>query len=172
MGSKPRVQCPPANDRTRCIADISQTSNTSAQRAPRVGDSVLLPLTPRLRVGAALPTLGAATIAKILAHSDAQLLFVGKLDHWDRQQAGVPAHQPRIVLPLAPQGAAGAVRASWQAIVASTPPLAGNPQPSGDALATIIYTSGTTGEPKGVMHTFATLAHATESGCAHYAGRV
>ena len=112
------------------------------------------------------PTLGAATIGKILAHSDAQLLFVGKLDDWERQQPGVPAHVPRILLPLAPQGAAGA---SWQAIVARTPPLAGHPQRGGDELATIIYTSGTTGEPKGVMHSFATLAQATESGCTHFA---
>ena len=112
------------------------------------------------------PTLGAATIAKILAHSDAQLLFVGKLDDWERQQPGVPAHVPRILLPLAPQGAAGA---SWQAIVARTPPLTGHPERGGDELATIIYTSGTTGEPKGVMHSFATLAQATESGCTHFA---
>jgi len=47
------------------------------------------------------PTLGAATIAKILAHSDAQLLFVGKLDDWERQQPGVPAQVPRILLPRA-----------------------------------------------------------------------
>lgn len=112
------------------------------------------------------PTLGATTIRKILAHSEARLLFVGKLDAWERQQAGVPAGVPRVLLPLAPRSAQGT---PWQSIIAQTPPLAGHPQRAGDELATIIYTSGTTGEPKGVMHSFTNLALATESGCAQFA---
>lgn len=111
------------------------------------------------------PTLGPATLGKILAHSGAQLIFVGKLDDYDEQQQGLPPELPRILLPLAPPQAAGA---SWDAIISTTRPLAGQPQRDGGDLATVIYTSGTTGEPKGVMHTFATLAHATEAGCAHY----
>ena len=42
-------------------------------------------------------------------------------------------------------------------------PLADNPRRDKDELMTIIYTSGSTGQPKGVMHSFATInwaAHA------------
>lgn len=111
------------------------------------------------------PTLGPATIGKILSHSGARLVFVGKLDDYRRQEPGIPAHLPRVLLPLAPPDAMGTL---WERVVADTPPLTGHPQRDADALATVVYTSGTTGEPKGVMHTFATLAQATESGCDHF----
>ena len=100
------------------------------------------------------PTLAPGSIRQILEHSDARLLFVGKLDGWDHMRAGVPEGLPCISLPLAP----GDGFATWEAIVAATPPLEGYPVRDADDLATIMYTSGTTGMPKGVMHSFATLA--------------
>lgn len=112
------------------------------------------------------PTLGPTTIGKILAHSGARLIFVGKLDDYRQQDPGIPAHLPRVLLPLAPADAEGT---PWEQVMADTAPLTGQPQRDADELATVIYTSGTTGEPKGVMHTFAKLAQATESGCARYA---
>ena len=100
------------------------------------------------------PTLAPGSIRQILEHSDARLLFVGKLDGWDHMRAGVPEGLPCISLPLAPSDGF----ATWEAIVAATPPLEGYPVRDADDLATIMYTSGTTGMPKGVMHSFATLA--------------
>lgn len=100
------------------------------------------------------PTLAAGSVRQILEHSEARLLFVGKLDEWPSMRAGVPDGLPCIALPLAP--ATGC--AQWEEIVARTLPLEGNPLRDGDELATIMYTSGTTGMPKGVMHSFATLA--------------
>jgi len=100
------------------------------------------------------PTLAAGTVRQILAHSEARLLFIGKLDGWDAMRAGVPESLPRISLPLSP----AADCPTWDSIVAATQPLQGDPVRDGDELATIIYTSGTTGVPKGVMHSFATFA--------------
>ena len=51
---------------------------------------------------AIFPTESAHNIAYVLEHSEARLLFVGKLDDWERQAPGVPATLPCIALPLPP----------------------------------------------------------------------
>ncbi len=99
---------------------------------------------------AIFPTEGPDTIRYVLEHSDAKLLFVGKLDSWPQQEPGVPAGLPRIALPLSPP----TKLEQWDDIVKATAPLTGNPQRKPDDLAMIIYTSGSTGTPKGVMHSF------------------
>ena len=40
------------------------------------------------------PTLNADTVAYILEHSEARLLFVGKLDGWEEMAKGVPDALP------------------------------------------------------------------------------
>ena len=52
---------------------------------------------------AIFPTETAETINYVLEHSEANLLFVGKLDTWPQQNAGVPQGLPCIAFPLAPQ---------------------------------------------------------------------
>ena len=99
---------------------------------------------------AIFPTEGPDTVKYVLEHSGASLLFVGKLDTWDKQLPGVPADMPRIAFPLAPKTSYD----NWDAITARTAPLAGRIARLPTDLAMIIYTSGSTGQPKGVMHSF------------------
>ena len=106
------------------------------------------------------PTLAAATIRQILEHSEAKLLFVGKLDGWEGMKPGVPTGLPCISMPLSPPND----YAKWDDIVQATAPLIGEPTRDAGELATIMYTSGTTGMPKGVMHSFGTYAWAISAG--------
>ena len=100
------------------------------------------------------PTLAAETVRQILEHSESKLLFIGKLDDWEMMKDGVPTGLPAITLPLSPKTSFP----TWADIVAKTAPMTGNPVRAADELATIIYTSGTTGLPKGVMHSFDSMA--------------
>jgi long-subunit acyl-CoA synthetase (AMP-forming) len=108
---------------------------------------------------AIFPTEGPDTVRYVLEHSDAKLLFVGKLDTWPQQEPGVPAGMPRIALPLAPPTS----YPKWDDIVAKTKPIEGRVQRKPDDLAMITYTSGSTGTPKGAMHNFKGVSHVAEA---------
>jgi long-chain acyl-CoA synthetase len=109
------------------------------------------------------PTLAADTIRQILEHSDAKLLFVGKLDGWNGMKAGVPKGLACVTHPLSPKDAVPGAP-TWDDIIAKTPPMADSPVRPADEMCTIMYTSGTTGMPKGVMHSFGTFAWSVQSG--------
>jgi long-chain acyl-CoA synthetase len=103
------------------------------------------------------PTLSADTAKYVLEHSEAKLLFIGKLDgksdSWMQVKEVISSDLPCISLPLAPICNAKA----WQDIINVTAPLLKPKLPDSDDLATIIYTSGSTGQPKGAMHSFRTM---------------
>ncbi len=107
---------------------------------------------------AIFPTETADTVRYVLEHSEASLLFVGKLDTFEQQQPGIPAGLPIIAFPLAPKtGYEG-----WDAVTARTKPLTGKPLRAGKDIAILMYTSGSTGQPKGVMHSFERITAAAE----------
>ncbi|AOW12197.1 AMP-binding acetyl-CoA synthetase [Hydrogenophaga crassostreae] len=99
---------------------------------------------------AIFPTETADTVRYVLEHSEASLLFVGKLDTWAQQTPGVPAGLPCVAFPLAPKTSFQ----TWDSIINRTEPMAGQTRRQPDDLAMLMYTSGSTGTPKGVMHSF------------------
>ena len=106
------------------------------------------------------PNLTADSVGHVLTHSEAALVFVGKLDDWPAMAPGVPDGVPTISLPLCPPGAFDFAWADLQ----TCSPIQDSPAPVASELATVIYTSGTTGLPKGVMHSFGTLGFAATHG--------
>jgi long-chain acyl-CoA synthetase len=103
------------------------------------------------------PTLNAETVRFILEHSEAKLIFVGKLDSWEEMKPGVP-EIPRISYALSPPNDYPV----WEDIVARTAPMEGDIARDPDETSILIYTSGSTGKPKGVEHTFRTMSVAAK----------
>ncbi|MEX1363475.1 MAG: AMP-binding protein, partial [Nannocystaceae bacterium] len=101
------------------------------------------------------PTLARDTVEYILEHSEAKLIFIGKLDEepWSEIQEGLPKDVPCIAFPLAPK----TDYPTWDEVAAEATPIEGKPKRDADDHALIIYTSGSTGRPKGVLHSFRTI---------------
>lgn len=102
---------------------------------------------------ALFPTLDDKTVKYILEHSEASMLFVGKLDTWDDMKPGVPEDLPRVAFTLAPP----TDYKKWADCIAESDPVEGSPLRDGEDTSMIIYTSGSTGQPKGVEIVFNNL---------------
>jgi long-chain acyl-CoA synthetase len=97
------------------------------------------------------PILTADIVKYIIEHSEAKLLFMGKLDPiWEDMKQGVPPGLKTVAFPLAPENN----HKQWDDIAATHAPLMKTEACPPDETATIIYTSGSTGTPKGVMISF------------------
>jgi long-chain acyl-CoA synthetase len=96
----------------------------------------------------------------VLEHSNAVLVFTGKLDEPERVDEALPAGLPRISFPY-PKRLRGD---DWDAVVKASEPLPLTKLPALDDTASIMYTSGTTGNPKGVVNRFRHIAAAISAG--------
>ena len=105
------------------------------------------------------PNLKADSITQILEHSEAKLLFVGKLDDFESMRPGVPKDTPCIAFPFYSEDGYPV----WDDLIQDVEPITENVVREPNELATIIYTSGTTGMPKGVMHKYYNFSFATSN---------
>ena len=103
------------------------------------------------------PTLNSETISYILDHSEAKLVFIGKLDGWEGMKPGIPTDLPAVSFDLSPEGVKQA-HPQWESIISETAPMTDNTVRDPEEMATIVYTSGSTGKPKGVMLSFYSMA--------------
>jgi long-chain acyl-CoA synthetase len=106
------------------------------------------------------PTLTADTTKYTLEHSEAKLLFVGKLDEkpWAEMKNGIPDGLKCVSFPLCP---AGLEYDTWADVTKDKVEPSEIKKRTMDEMATIIYTSGSTGVPKGVMVSFKAMTVTT-----------
>ena len=106
--------------------------------------------------------VNAENLAAILIHSEARLLFVGKLNKydWENVRSAIPA----TILTVTMRGYEKEFITSWSQFLQPTDSPAKIFTPTLDSILTLIYTSGTTGTPKGVIHTYGTVIKAIEAG--------
>ncbi len=114
------------------------------------------------------PNVSEETVRYVLEHSEAKLLFVGKLDEkdWAVMKPGIPDGFDCIDSGL--YGLPDCPYAKWEDIIPKIEPVADNPVRSLEDIMTIIYTSGTTGVPKGVVQNFLGSAFAAEYFVKHF----
>jgi len=97
------------------------------------------------------PTANADTIRYVLEHSEAKAIFIGKLDYWADQEAGVGGDILRMAMPYETMPA----QYQWSSLLELGQPLIDAPYATPDQTMTLIYTSGSTGKPKGAIQNFA-----------------
>ncbi len=102
-------------------------------------------------------TAGVDTIEYVLEHSEAKLLFVGRLDNTKAYQAA----RHNVVTVGFPYENISAQH-DWNTWLGAHSPVADIASPEMEDLYTIVYTSGSTGKPKGVMLSGLNMASAAQ----------
>ncbi len=100
------------------------------------------------------PNVSEDTVRYVLTHSEARLLFVGKLDEkdWEVMKLGIPGDFDCLDFGI--YGLPNCPYPKWNDVSDQFEPISNNPTRDQEDIMTIIYTSGTTGVPKGVVQKF------------------
>ncbi|MEH6344275.1 MAG: AMP-binding protein [Bermanella sp.] len=106
------------------------------------------------------PTQSDDSMAYVLQHSGACLVFVGKLDNPQHIQNIIPNTIKKVGFNY------NGIKAPlmWNDLIAKYAPTTKPYHPTMADIFTIVYTSGTTGYPKGVVHDFAGASFAATHG--------
>lgn len=109
------------------------------------------------------PNVNASTVKYILEHSEAKMLFVGKLDapNWEEMKKGVVDSMECINFGI--YGLDEQAYPTWEEVTSDLAPKEESPTRDLEEVMTIIYTSGTTGTPKGVVLKFVSPVYAMET---------
>ena len=107
------------------------------------------------------PNVSDETVSYVLDHSEAKMLFVGKLEpgDWKVMRQGIPSDMDCVDFGIYGLDAS---YTKWDELVSKAEPLMEEVSRDIDEIMTIIYTSGTTGVPKGVVQKFLGSAIAAE----------
>lgn len=104
------------------------------------------------------PTCTRDTVSYVLEHSEAKILFFGKLDDPDEIKAGIPEDMTCVAMPLS----ANNDYTTWASLLEAHEPMEGEVKRDPEEMATIVYTSGSTGRSKGAMLSFKAMSGATD----------
>ncbi|MCB1583929.1 MAG: AMP-binding protein [Marinicella sp.] len=103
------------------------------------------------------PTASKATIHKIIEHSEAKAVFLGKMFEPDLALGLLPAGLDVLAIYQPYQG-----QPYWDDLVKQYEPINQVAETQPNDLVSIVYTSGTTGDPKGVMISYRAVGAAME----------
>ena len=105
------------------------------------------------------PMIDGPTLNHIIEHSEAKMLFIGRVDYWDEVRENLSDDILKVTFPIHTAD----VFVPWDEILEKYEPLKESPIRPQEDVATIIYTSGTTGWPKGVVHSFEGVSFAAQN---------
>lgn len=99
-------------------------------------------------------SLGGNDLKEVIDLSGIKLLFVGKIDSWEKAKNGIPENMPIVRFAQDKEKTKIDSGIDWDDFIEDKNPDAENFRPDLDDLWAIFYTSGTTGTPKGAVVTY------------------